>query len=95
MLVTTAPAPAAADILRDVVPMRAPVFRVPDFAVVRAGPDQSFLNRRRGDRKNHFAVKLSQIIADDSARTLTMYFGSCVERSGLITDPALPGVAWF
>src|ERR1700680_4132281 len=52
----------------DVDPVRRVVFGVPDLTVVGAGPNESLLNLGGRDRKHDFAVELSEIIADNSAR---------------------------
>src|SRR5581483_3958624 len=55
------------DIFRDVVPVTAAIARVPEFAVVGSRPDQAFLDRRRSDGVDDFAVKLAKIVLDDAA----------------------------
>ena len=57
-----------ADVLRQVGPVRTAVARIPDFAVVRARPDEAFLHVGRRNGEHELAVKLTQIVADDAAR---------------------------
>ena len=54
------------EILGYINPMTAAILCVPDLAVIGAGPNQTFLQRRRCDCKNHLAIKLAKIVADDS-----------------------------
>src|SRR5205823_2168484 len=63
-----APRREPGDVLRDVVPGRAAVARVPDLAVVRAGPDEAALDLRRRDREHQLAVELAEVVLDDAAR---------------------------
>ena len=62
-----APRRQAGDVLRDVVPFLAAVARVPELAVVGAGPDQPLLHLRRRDREDHLGRELAQVVADDAA----------------------------
>jgi hypothetical protein len=62
-----APRGQVLEILCDVDPVRAAVLRVPELAVVRAGPDQSALNLRVLDVPHDLAVVLSKVVADDPA----------------------------
>src|SRR5258708_3031777 len=48
--------------------MLAAILRVPDLAVIGAGPDQALLDAGRSNGENHFPVKLSEIVPDDSSR---------------------------
>src|SRR4030095_9713372 len=66
-LVERAPDGQVLEVLRDVVPGPAVVFRVPELAVVGAGPDQSALDLRVLDRPDDFAVVLAQVVADQTA----------------------------
>ena len=79
------------NVLRHVIPVRAGVFRVPDLAVVGTRPDQAFLHRRRSNRKHNFAIKLPQIIADDSAGGHDVFR---ILRGKIRADhaPALPAI---
>ena len=63
-----APCRKTGHVLRDVVPLLAAVARVPDLAVVGAGPDQPFLHFGCRDREDHFRRELTQVVADDAAR---------------------------
>ncbi len=82
------------DVLRHVVPMRAGIARVPDLPVVGAGPDQSLLDRRRGDREYHFTIKLPEVIAYDSARR-PVARRVLRRKIGADDGPALSAVARF
>src|ERR1700723_279245 len=62
------PGRQSGNIRGDVRPVRRTVLRVPQLTVVRARPDQSFLYFGGSNGENNFSVKLSQVIADDSAR---------------------------
>src|SRR5580704_727424 len=63
----SSPGRQSRNVLGDVRPVYRAVLRVPQLTVVRARPDQSFLYFGGGDGENHFSVKLSQVVADDSA----------------------------
>ena len=63
-----APRRQVPDISRDIRPVRAAIFRVPDQTIVRARPNQTFLNFRGRDRKHDFAVELTEVVLDDAAR---------------------------
>src|SRR5215472_17196069 len=82
------------DALCDVGPVGAAVLRVPDEAVVRAGPDEALLNFRRRDGKDNFAIKLPEIVADDSAGGAEIFW---VLRGKIRADdrPALSAIACF
>src|ERR1700732_3791228 len=54
------------NILGYVRPIGGAVFRIPKLTVVRARPDQTFLDLGRGDGEYHFSLKLSQIVTYDS-----------------------------
>src|SRR6476620_9211898 len=57
-LADRAPRRKARDVLRDVGPLAAAVTRVPDLAVVGAGPDETALDLGRRDREHDLAVEL-------------------------------------
>ena len=67
IFVIDAPGRHARDVLRHVVPLAAGIARVPDLAVVGAGPDQPLLHRRRRNREHELAGELAEVVADDAA----------------------------
>src|SRR5580704_3634174 len=48
-------------------PSRRAVFGVPDLAIVGSRPDQTLLDFRGSNGEDHFSVKLTEVVADNSA----------------------------
>src|SRR3954453_5609078 len=62
-----APRRQVLEVLADVVPVTAVVLRVPELAIVGAGPDQAALDLRVLDRPDHFVFVLAKVVADQTA----------------------------
>src|SRR5439155_25348425 len=82
------------DVLRHVDPRAAAILRVPDLAVVRAGPDQAALDCGRRNREDHLAVELAQVVPDDAAGRDDPR-GIAGGEVGADHGPALPAVGRF
>src|SRR5262249_2057866 len=61
------PGRQATDVLGDVIPRLPGIAGIPDLAIVGAGPDQALLHVGGRDGKDHFAIELPKVIADDAA----------------------------
>ena len=57
----------AGDVLRQVAPRFATVPGVPDFSVVRPGPDEAALHATRRNGEDDFPVELAEIVGHDAA----------------------------
>src|SRR5215472_9013571 len=82
------------DVFRDVGPVSAAVFGIPNQTIVGAGPDKAFLDFRGRDGEDDFAIKLAEIVANNAARRAEVFW-ILRGKIGADNGPTLPAVAGF
>ena len=82
------------NILRYICPICSAILGVPDLTVIRSCPDQTLLNFRRRDGEHNFAIKLAEVIADDSSGRNNVA-GILRGQIGAGDRPVLTGVCRF
>src|SRR5215831_1415985 len=82
------------DVFRDVGPVSAAVFGIPNQTIVGAGPDEAFLDFGGRDGEDDFAIKLAEIVANNAARRAEVFW-ILRGKIGADNGPTLPASAGF